>query len=123
MNPKTGKINPQKADIKKIPADGYYRFKTNPTMTGEWIITGSMKINRILSDTEAGDIVKKAGFTPLPRKTKFKAARKQEPNTKFGLQNPEVQTRMEAAKGLPKEGMRGKIAEAWDEIKRKTAGV
>lgn len=67
INPKTGKINAVKADIKELPTDGYYRYKTNPNMTGEWIITGSMKINRILSDEEAATIVRNAGYEPLPR--------------------------------------------------------
>lgn len=67
MNPKTGKINLARADIKKMPKDGFYRYKTNPNMTGNWIITGSLKINRILSDEEAAQIVRDAGFEPLPR--------------------------------------------------------
>lgn len=67
VNPKTRKINYVKADIKKIPVDGYYRYKTNPNMTGEWIISGAMKVNRILSDSEAAEIVRKAGYEPLPR--------------------------------------------------------
>ena len=53
-----------KADIKRIPVDGFYRYKTNPNMTGEWIITGAIKINRVLSDSEAAAIVRKAGYEP-----------------------------------------------------------
>ena len=67
-NPKTGKINPRDADIKRIPVDGFYRYKTNPNMAGEWIITGAIKINRVLSDSEVAAIVRKAGYEPLPRK-------------------------------------------------------
>jgi hypothetical protein len=62
-----GKLIPKNADIKKIPKNGYYRYKTNPNMTGEWIITGAIKINRVLSDNEAAEIVRKAGYEPLPR--------------------------------------------------------
>ena len=36
-------------------------------MAGEWIITGAIKINRVLSDSEAAEIVRKAGYEPLPR--------------------------------------------------------
>ena len=70
VNKKTGKLNKARADIKHLPTDGYYRFKTNPNMTGEWIITGSMKLNRVLSDEEAAKIVRNAGYEPLPRPPK-----------------------------------------------------
>ena len=63
----TGKLNKVKADLKKLPINGFYRYKTNPNMTGEWIITGAMRINRILSDDEAFKIVRENGYEPLPR--------------------------------------------------------
>lgn len=57
-----------RADIKdKIPADGYYRFKTNPNMEGEWIISGAIKINRVLTDAEVDQIQIDNGLTPIPR--------------------------------------------------------
>jgi hypothetical protein len=66
---KTGKIMARTAHIiDQIPKDGHYRYKTNSNMTGEWIITGSMKINRILSDAEISAINKKTGIQDLPRK-------------------------------------------------------
>lgn len=67
INPNTGKINKAKADIKHLPVNGYYRFKTNPNMTGEWIITGAIKINRILTDKETADILARHGYKPMPR--------------------------------------------------------
>ncbi len=67
INPKTENLNRARADIKKLPTDGYYRRKTNPNMTGVWIIAGSLKINRVLSDDEAFTIVEKHGYKPLPR--------------------------------------------------------
>ena len=54
-----------------IPVRGYYRFKTSPQMLGKWIIAGSMKINRILSDEEAAKIVRSAGYEPLPRSPNY----------------------------------------------------
>ena len=64
---KAGKVIPVKADIKKIPVNGFYRFKTNPNMMGKWIITGSMKINRVLSDDEVTAILGKQGIKNMPR--------------------------------------------------------
>ena len=64
---KDGKIIPVKACLKEIPVDGFYRFKTNPNMTGAWIIAGEMKINRILSDEEVYDLCKANGYEALPR--------------------------------------------------------
>lgn len=62
----SGKFRPAFADIKRMPADGMYRYKTNPNMTGEWIISGSMKIGRILGQKEVDAILKKSGATPMP---------------------------------------------------------
>lgn len=71
---KTGKPLARTAHItEQIPKDGLYRYKTNPNMTGTWIITGSMKVNRILSDTEVKRINKAKGMTDLPRLKPFDA--------------------------------------------------
>lgn len=71
---KAGKIIPRTAHITdQIPKDGMYRYKTNPNMTGTWIISGSMKVNRILSDAEVERINKEAGVADLPRKKPFEA--------------------------------------------------
>jgi len=42
-------------------------------MTGEWLISGSMKVNRILSDEEVEEINKKHGVADLPRLHKLKS--------------------------------------------------
>lgn len=57
-----------KAMMDEIPVDGFYRFKTSPVMLGKWIIAGRMKINRVLSDEEVGEICRQHGYNPLPRK-------------------------------------------------------
>jgi hypothetical protein len=65
---KEGKINLKTADITdRIPEDGYYKYKTNPNMTGSWIIGGSMKVNRILSDAEVAEINQGFGVQDLAR--------------------------------------------------------
>jgi hypothetical protein len=65
---KAGNINASTACITdQVPFGGHYRFKTNPNMTGNWLISGSMKVNRILSDEEVKKINAKAGVADLPR--------------------------------------------------------
>lgn len=71
---KAGNIIPRTAHITdRIPTDGLYRYKTNPNMTGNWIIAGSMKVNHILSDAEVEHVNKKRGIADLPRKQPFDA--------------------------------------------------
>ena len=57
----------------QIPEDGFYRYKTNSNMTGNWLIGGSMKVNRILSDAEVKAINDAAGTADLPRAEPFDA--------------------------------------------------
>ena len=64
---KKGIIIPKNAYLTHIPTNGYYTYKTNPNMFGEWIIAGSIKINRILTDEEVKEICNKHGLEPLPR--------------------------------------------------------
>jgi len=67
-----GKFVPVKAHITdQIPKGGHYRYKTNPNMTGNWLIGGSMKVNKVLSDAEVDRINKKAGMADLPRTEPF----------------------------------------------------
>jgi hypothetical protein len=63
-----GVLIPKNADIKNdIPHNGYYRYKTNPNMEGQWIIAGAIKIKRVLSDGEVDKIQKDQGLEPIPR--------------------------------------------------------
>jgi len=69
-----GRVIPVKAHITdQIPKGGHYRYKTNPNMTGNWLIGGSMKVNRVLTDKEVAKINKAAGLADLPRAQPFKA--------------------------------------------------
>lgn len=64
---KQGKIIPKNACMREIPVDGFYRYKTNANQSEPWIIAGSIKINRVLSDAEVYDICKAKGYESLPR--------------------------------------------------------
>lgn len=64
----SGRFNHIKADLNHVPENGFYRYKTSPTMTGEWIIAGEMKVLRILNDQEVKQICEAAGTEYLPRK-------------------------------------------------------
>lgn len=76
---KNGRLVPVNAHITdQLPEDGFYRYKTNANMTGNWLIGGSIKVNRILSDDEVSEINSAAGAADLPRQQPFDAK-------KFGL--------------------------------------
>ena len=64
---KQGKSRSKKF-LKFIPKDGFYLYKTNPNMIGEWIISGAIEINRILSDEEVYQINSQTGVHDLPRR-------------------------------------------------------
>ena len=66
VHPRTGKFDPRLAQLRTIPVNGFYRYKTSPKMIGTWIITGSLKIRKILSRIEVEEICKKHGVTPQP---------------------------------------------------------
>lgn len=65
---KKGEVIPRTAHITDtIPEGGHYRYKTNPNMTGDWLIGGSMKVNRVLSPEEVMAINESFGVADLPR--------------------------------------------------------
>lgn len=67
MNP-SGKFQHSLAGLKRVPTDGFYRYRTNPNpATDPWIITGAMKVNRILTNEEVDEIVRAAGREPQVR--------------------------------------------------------
>jgi hypothetical protein len=66
---KKGEIIPNTAHITdQVPYGGHYHYKTNANMTGNWIISGNMKVNRVLSDDEVKSINDAAGVSDLPRR-------------------------------------------------------
>ena len=65
---KDGSIRVKTAHITdRIPKGGFYRYKTNPNMEGNWIISGDLKVNRVLSNEEVDQINRQAGVSDLPR--------------------------------------------------------
>lgn len=63
-----GKFRHSYAGLPKLPTDGYYRYRTNPNPdTVPWVITGAMKVNRILTDAETDAICLEAGVEPMKR--------------------------------------------------------
>jgi hypothetical protein len=67
MNP-SGKFQHSLAGLPKVPENGSYRYRTNPNPeTDPWIITGAMRVNKILTPSEVDKIVRDAGREPQPR--------------------------------------------------------
>lgn len=63
-----GKFRHAYAGLPKLPENGYYRYRTNPKPdTVPWIITGAMKVNRLLSDAEVNSILEQNGIQPVHR--------------------------------------------------------
>lgn len=61
----SGKYQHSLAGLKHLPTDGYYMYRTNPNPeTAPWVITGAMKVNRILTRAEQAELVKNAGREP-----------------------------------------------------------
>ena len=66
-----GKYRHSYAGLKQVPEDGFYRYRTNPNPeTDTWIITGAMKVNKVLTDEEVDNLVRAAGREPQLREGK-----------------------------------------------------
>lgn len=64
---KDGTPNVRTAQITdELPIGGYYRYKTNPNMEGNWLISGNMKVVRELDKEEVLKLNKAAGVKDLP---------------------------------------------------------
>lgn len=64
---KQGKIIPKNSYLKKIPVNGFYRYKTNANQIEPWIICGEMRVNRVLPDWEVEQKCAERGLDALPR--------------------------------------------------------
>jgi len=63
-----GKFQHSYAGLPRVPKNGSYRYRTNPNPeTDPWIITGAMKVNRLLTPTEVDAMVREAGREPQKR--------------------------------------------------------
>lgn len=56
------------AGLPKLPKDGYYKYRTNPRPdTVPWVITGAIRVNKLLSDAEVNSILQSKGIEPIHR--------------------------------------------------------
>ncbi len=63
-----GKYRHSYAGLPRVPKDGSYTYRTNPNPeTDPWIITGAMKVKRILTPSEVDEMVREAGREPQRR--------------------------------------------------------
>ena len=61
----SGKFQHSLAGLPRVPENGSYHYRTNPNPeTDPWIITGAMKVNRILTQDEVDQMVRDAGREP-----------------------------------------------------------
>lgn len=64
----SGKFQHSLAGLPRLPENGSYRYRTNPDpSTDPWVITGAMKVNRILKPSEVDAMVEAAGREPQQR--------------------------------------------------------
>ena len=62
---KNGKFQHALAGLPSVPEDGYYEYRTNPNpKTDPWIITGAMKVVRVLTRELVDELVRAAGREP-----------------------------------------------------------
>lgn len=67
INP-SDKFQHSLAGLPRVPENGAYRYRTNPNPeTDPWIITGAMRVKRLLTPSEVDIIVEKAGREPQHR--------------------------------------------------------
>lgn len=89
------------AGLPKLPTDGAYRYRTNPNPeTDPWVITGAMKVNRILRPSEVDAMVTAAGREPQKRENgALTDADIEMLNAQISMQEPDV---MLSLRGKPR---------------------
>lgn len=105
------------AGLPKIPVDGSYTYRTNANpATDPWIITGAMKVNRVLTDSEVDELVRQAGREPQLREGKTEETRdvrgNNEPSFRVVNDNQQVFV-SNALASLDKIPMKSGNAQAW----------
>lgn len=64
----SGKFQHSLAGLPRLPKNGSYRYRTNSDPnTDPWVITGAMKVNRILKPSEVDAMIEAAGREPQQR--------------------------------------------------------
>ena len=72
--PRKGEINRAEAQITdELPMGGSYKYQQGQARDGNWIISGQMRINRVLDDDEVMAINEAAGMQDLPRLSQLMA--------------------------------------------------
>ena len=67
-----GEINRAEAQITdELPLGGSYKYQQGQARDGNWIISGEMRVNRVLDDDEVRSINESAGMQDLPRLTEL----------------------------------------------------
>lgn len=65
---KSDKYQHSLAGLPRLPKNGCYRYRTNPRPdTVPWVITGAIKVKRLLDDAEVNEILKSKGIEPIHR--------------------------------------------------------
>lgn len=105
------------AGLPKVPEDGSYTYRTNANpATDPWIITGAMKVNRVLTDSEVDELVRQAGREPQLREGKTEEPRdvreNNEPSFRVVNNNQQVFV-SNALASLDKIPMKSGNAQAW----------
>ena len=68
----SGKFRHSYAGLPRIPENGSYLYRTNPNpKTDTWIITGAMKVNKLLTASQVDALVIEAGREPQKRQDGF----------------------------------------------------
>ena len=52
--------------LRTVPVNGYYWYTTNASAKVKWLISGGIKVLRILSDEEVANICRSHGMEPQP---------------------------------------------------------
>lgn len=105
---KNGKFNHALAGLPRIPENGSYEYRTNANpATDPWVITGAMKVTRVLSNAEVDDLVRKAGREPQerenPESNEFKPNFRRSDLSPRSNVPPLMKAEMDAiAKGFPR---------------------
>ena len=104
------------AGLQHVPENGSYRYRTNPDpTTEEWIITGKIKINRILTNREVDELCLKAGKTPQKRESDFEKEIEAYKNTPVRLRPAVEKDSSEKSKTASKKNVeKDRDEETWE---------
>jgi hypothetical protein len=115
-----GKLKVKEADINdRLPSNGYYRYKTNPNMEGNWLISGEMKVVRELSRDEVKEINKRNGTEDLPTESELMAMSEKERSKYQRKGKPKY---VGAPKGLDSGQALGRMRKVIDSLAKEGEG-